>query len=479
MRSKKIVQQKGELEKPKFGSIYRTTGSKYLYISFYYFNQRLRLPTDREDTPGNREELSQFMNKIGKKIRLRTFQFAKTFYWLDEETKEHFTTLEGREYKPEPEHVLFGEYALEWMEKNIPRFSSLTKQRDYRQVILSRIIPYFEEMTFAQITATEVHMFIDTMARCDRTKAQVKNRQPDKPLSVKRIKNVIGPLTKIWTAACNHYNWDLRDPFTGIGAKYAELSDRLVQQKEQDAVLKFLCHAEDEVDTREVLLLKEWQKVLSCMDPHYHVVMDLLLAGLIGSELEGLMKQHIQGDMIQIRCSLVRDGGSKYLKFKPKNWFRKRDIPLTMRMRQLLDGAAAKATCEDVVEFDNDITIPASQFVLTMLDGSPFNYDSFRKTVWNKALRQAGLPPKVPYSARHTLVQWALLIGVTKTRLVDLMGHSTKKMIDEVYGKYRQGLVEEREQILDYLGEDYLALEELRTYFPERYRRRMAMEEAV
>jgi len=54
-----------------------------------------------------------------------------------------------------------------------------------------------------------------------------------------------------------------------------------------------------------------------------------------------------------------------------------------------------------------------------------------------------------------------------------------EKMIDEVYGKYRQGLVEEREQILDYLGEDYLALEELRTYFPERYRRRMAVEEAV
>ena len=35
------------------------------------------------------------------------------------------------------------------------------------------------------------------------------------------------------------------------------------------------------------------------------------------------------------------------------------------------------------------------------------------------------------------------------------------------YGHYRQGLVDERELILDYLGEDFLALEELRTYFPD------------
>ena len=279
-------------------------------------------------------------------------------------------------------------------------------------------------------------------------------------------------------AACNHYNWNLRNPFMGIAAKYAELSDQLVQQKEQDSVLRFLCNAEPDPDRREVFLLAEWEKVLSCMDPHYHVVMDLLLLGMIGSELEALLKQHVMGDMIQIRCALVRDEGNKYLKFKPKNWFRKRDIPITERMRELLDKAAASSTSPEIVEFDNNITIPANQFVLTMKDGSPFNYKSFRKTVWDKALMQANMPPKVPYATRHTLVQWSLLIGVTKTRLVDLVGHSTKKMIDEVYGKYRHGLIEERERILEYLGEDYVALEELRTHFPERYRRRMSVEAA-
>lgn len=231
----------------------------------------------------------------------------------------------------------------------------------------------------------------------------------------------------------------------------------------------------EEISTREVFLLREWQKLLTHVDSHYHFVMHLLLFGMIGSELEGLMKIHIRSNMIQIRCSVVRDNGKQYLKFKPKNWYRKRDIPITANLRILLDRAVSASISTKTIEFENNISIPANQFVLTMKDGSPFNYDSFRKTIWDKALKNAGLPPKVPYALRHTLVQWALLVGVAKTRLVDLMGHSTKKMIDEVYGDYRQGLVNEREKILDYLGEDFLSLEEMKTYFPERYGRFMSV----
>jgi integrase len=73
-------------------------------------------------------------------------------------------------------------------------------------------------------------------------------------------------------------------------------------------------------------------------------------------------------------------------------------------------------------------------------------------------------------------VQWSLLIGVAKSRMVDLMGHCNKDMVDRTYGYYRHGLVDERELILDYLGENFLALEELRTYFPDRYQERMAVD---
>lgn len=459
--------------KPAFGSLYTMKGSQYIYISMNYYKERLRFPTDRVDTPENWEELREFMEKVRERIRRGTFTFAKTFYWLDEATKAHFTTLEGRDYRPEPEHVFFGEYCEQWLERKIPTFSSVTKQRDYREALTSRILPHFGGMTFAQITATEVETFIDNLKRCSRAKDSRKVRKA-KPLSVKRIKNLIGPMSKVWEAACNDHNWMLRNPFTGISEKYKELTDRALQERERQAATNQ--GDSEEGSTRDVFLLEEWQRLLSLVDPHYHPVMELLLMGLIGSELEGLQKQHEKEGFIQVRCSVVRDkGGQVHLKFKPKNWYRKRELPLTSRLRRLVGEAAALSNSDRVIEFANDITLPASQFLLTMKDGTPFSYDSFRKTVWDKALKAAGLSPRVPYAARHTLVQWGLLVGVTKTRLVDLMGHSTKKMVDEVYGSYRHGLVEEKEGILNYLGEDFLALEELRTAFPERYQRRMAI----
>jgi len=477
MKSKKLS-TRAEMQKPDFGSIYMTKGSKYLYLSFYYYKQRLRFPTDRVDTLKDREELRQFMNGVGEKIKHRTLCFAKAFYWLDEETKKHFSKLEGGEVLPEPQHVTFGEYAKTWIDKKIPTFASVTKQRDYRESLTSRIIPYFGAMPFASITATEVDTFIDTLKRAARAKEPAKSGGAGKvkPLSVKRIKNIISPMTKIWTAACNDYSWkDLMNPFIGITEKFTELTDRGLQELERQIVL--LGEEEfEEASRREVFLCSEWRLLLEHIDPHYHLAMDLMLMGMIGSELEALQKQHVRGAVVHVRCAVVRDKeGRVHMKFKPKNWYRKRQLPMTRRLRGLVDIAVAASQSPAIIEFANDIALPASQFVLTMKDGSPFNYDSFVKTVWNKAMRETALPARVPYASRHTLVQWALLIGVTKTRLVDLMGHSTKKMIDEVYGSYRQGLVDEKEAILDYLGEDVLALEELKTAYPERYRRQMGV----
>jgi integrase len=350
-------------------------------------------------------------------------------------------------------------------------------RKDYLQAINSRILPYFGEMPFARITATVVQSFIGNIDRCDRTKAKKRKGKPGKPLSVKRLKNITGPMKKIWIAACNDFNWNLRDPFTGVSAAYEQHAEKTLQMKAEEAIIRVLHKEKDtEVSTREVFLFSEWQKLLNHIDPHYHVVVDLLLMGVIGSELEALLKQHVDGDDIQICCAVVRDEeGRPIFKTKPKNWYRKRDIPKTRRLRELLDKACAASISPAVITFANGITIPANEFVLTMLDGSPFIYSKFVKSVWNKAKKEAGLKEKVPYACRHTFVAWSSLIGVLKERLVGLMGHSTKKMIDEKYGKYRKGLVDEKKMILEYLGDDFLSLEELRTAFPERYQERMAV----
>lgn len=454
-------------KKPKFGSLYVMKGSKYIYISLNYYKQRLRFPSDLEDTSPNWEKLCEFLEQVGEKIKNRTFCFAKSFYWLDEKTKSHFTQLEGGDYKPAPEHVQFGDFAEVWMKQKIPTFYSATKQRDYAEALNSRILPYFKNMTFASITAGVVETFIDNLKRCNGTQ---------KSLSVKRIKNIMGPMSKVWIAACKEHNWILNNPFLDMSSKYKEVKDKELQEQER---LALLMDDDEVIDVRDVFLLEEWECILKEMDPHYHAAMELLLRGMIASELEGLLKRHVKDDVVNVRCVVIREkDGKKRLKFKPKNWYRRRSIPLTGKLKKLIKHAADCSRSNTIISFDNDIALPANEFLLTMKDGSPFNYKSFRKTVWDKAATKIGLDGRVPYAARHTFVQWSLLIGVNKNRLVDLMGHSTKKMIDEVYGFYRNGLIEERQQILDYLGEDFLALEEIRTAFPERYQRKMTLANA-
>jgi len=441
--------------KPSFGSLYTMKGSRFIYISMNYFKQRLRFPTDREDTPKNWDDLCDFMAQVGQKIKNRTFSFAKAFYWLDQKTKEHFTRLEGNDYKPEPEHVLFGDYAREWMERKIPVFASLTKQRDYREA-LDRVLPHFDKMPFAAITAKAIEEFIDGLKRSNGSQ---------KPLSTKRVKNLLNPMSKVWVSACNDHSWSLYNPFSGTKEKYKEMKNAEEERLEREAALM---DDDETCGTRDVFLLSEWRRLVGLIDTHYHPVLELLLMGLIGSELEGLQKRHIKEHILQVRCAVVRcKDGRFFLKFKPKNWYRKRELPLTTRLKHQVQLASGVSDSSRTITFSDGLELPANAFLLTMKDGSPFNYRQFRKTVWDKAVRQAGLDKRVPYAARHTLVQWALLIGVNKNRLVDLMGHSTKKMIDEVYGVYRQGLIDDRQEILDYLGDDFLALEELRTAFPE------------
>ena len=70
---------------------------------------------------------------------------------------------------------------------------------------------------------------------------------------------------------------------------------------------------------------------------------------------------------------------------------------------------------------------------------------------------------KVPYATRHAFAAWALTLRMDPNKLVNLMGHSSKKMIYDVYGNYVQGLEEDAGKILGYFGKDFLGLKETGT----------------
>jgi len=95
-----------------------------------------------------------------------------------------------------------------------------------------------------------------------------------------------------------------------------------------------------------------------------------------------------------------------------------------------------------------------------MKSGRIFDVDSFRKNPWTRAFKKANLPYKVPYTTRHTFAAWALTLRMDPNKLVNLMGHSSKKMVYEVYGKYVEGLETDAGNILSYFGKDFMGLKE-------------------
>ena len=100
---------------------------------------------------------------------------------------------------------------------------------------------------------------------------------------------------------------------------------------------------------------------------------------------------------------------------------------------------------------------PNFPYLFPMENGQPFNGNSFRKIVWNKALEGAQVAYKTPYSTRHTFCAWALtIVGINPMKLVNLMEHSSKQMVYQVYGEYVEDLEDDVEDIVNYFGRDFL-----------------------
>ncbi len=94
-----------------------------------------------------------------------------------------------------------------------------------------------------------------------------------------------------------------------------------------------------------------------------------------------------------------------------------------------------------------------------MESGRTFDVDSYRKNAWSPAVLATGMDYRKPYVLRHSFVAWSLTIGIDMNRLVALMGHASKEMVFEVYGKYVEDLETDAGLILDYFGKDYAGLE--------------------
>lgn len=396
-------------QRKNFGSIKKFKHSRKLYLDFYYFNHRITKTTGLNDTPQNRERVQGFLNKLFDKIESGTFRFAEAFPGAPAEEKAFFSNLEGWEFNPEPNRVLIGDYLNTWMKTILPTYASHTKRSDFTQIINSRLKPYFEKMTFYQLTGVELQKYVASLV-------WEEGKNKGQQLSASRIRNILIPLRAVWNDACDQYRWNMRSPFETIHKKLPEV------KKEQPVVFRY----------------DDWQALMDHVDPYYKPLVEIMvMTGMIGSELAGLRKSDVGPNHLNIQNAIVLNVEKKKL----KNGYRKRSLPLTQALRERLNQAMAQSD---------------SEYVFTMKGSGKFSYGSFKKTVWEKAFKAAEMEYKKPYTTRHTFAAWSLTLRMDPNRLVKLMGHASKQMVYEVYGNYVEGLEHDAENIFNYFGPDFL-----------------------
>ena len=193
------------------------------------------------------------------------------------------------------------------------------------------------------------------------------------------------------------------------------------------------------------------------MDPFYSPIAEVMIrTGMIGSEMAGLRKSDLKNGYIEVQNKIVRKrkkGGTLEIeKTELKTPDRFRRIPITKELDRLLREVLSRT--------DADF-----EYVFCMKDGSKFDPDNFREAAWETAFRRSGLDYVNPYAMRHSFAAWCLMLRMDPNRLVYLMGHSTKKMIYENYGKYVEDLEKGAGQILEYFGQDFIDRNFKKTFY--------------
>lgn len=419
--------------KEQFGNI-RLIGNM-LHIDCRIYGVRVRYGSKLKDTPRNREKLEVFFDSIEDALENGTFRYKIFFPRAKVAELKKFADIEARLFKERKflqNEITLNEYIEQWFIEEQETLNVSTKI-DYQDLLKSRICPMIGHLLFSEINSRTLKIFVRNLKHVDGPKN-------GEYLSGRRMRNLLTLFQRIYAEAHCEFGWNLNNPFP--------IAFNRVKKIEKLILDKGLKHDK----TREVWLLSEWLLFIVHVPLHYRPFFEALRTGMIFSELKAMKKTSVIGDKLEVNASISR-GIEKQC---GKTTYRGREITLTKRMRTLIDQASQSSQTD---------------YLFTMADGvTPLNYTTIREDIWEKALKTANLPHKKMYSLRHTFIGWMVLVGMDSVRLKNESGHSSRSTLTEdTYGDFRKGLLEEKEEILNFLGRDVLAPEEFKKSFPHIY----------
>lgn len=389
----------------KKGSVWNHRGE--VYINFRYLGERAQENTNLPFNKKNEKAQRDRLDGIIVKIKEGTFVFGKEFPLSGK--RDLFTKLErqilGR--GEEPKDIIIKDYITEWesIKENNGSVSERT-WRDYKSYINKYIVPFFGEMSFADLNANLEEFII--WCKAQKIKGQ--------PVKFESIKKYFVVLKMIVAGATVKYGWSQNfDPFFGFKG-FRGRKDALDTNA-----------SDDEEDTVNPFSLDEIQKIRGELTSHWLPYFDFAIASGVSPSEQGAIKPlNIDWDngILKIRRAITLNKEGKPTEGRTKNDHRRRDIKLT---KSMLAPLLAQKMIHAKLK---------SKYFFCSPKGCIVDRANFLYQAWYPALKRAEVELRAAHQTRHTFATLAISRGEDLNWIRKVMGHADTGMIIKHYSRF-------------------------------------------
>jgi len=266
-----------------------------------------------------------------------------------------------------------------WLEGR-RKIVEMTTFKTDKSCIDHHLIPYFGDLALAELTTSNV-----------------KDWMQEVHIENKTVNNALAPLRAIYREA---------------------FEDGLIDINPM-ARIRNLPNRTEEVDPFSIEQVGE---ILSACEGQFrNLIKFAFYTGLRTSELIGLKWDNV--NLIEKKAYIRNVVTKQGEKNRPKTSGSIRNVALLPPALEALEAQLPYKDKSDYV-FHNPVT------------GGRWSGPERIKRYWVKALKQAGIPYRKPYTTRHTFASMMLSAGVHPMHVAAQLGHNDWGMIRKIYGKY-------------------------------------------
>ena len=373
------------------GSIRSRAGK--LFFDFYYQSVRCREQTLLNDTKLNRARMEKVMNDIDRAICIERFVYSD--YFPDSQRCAAFVAVDQQtraaiEQHPEAPKLLsnvptLASFSSEWLAEN-EIYWKKSHLENIQTILEHYLLPEFGKRLLDEITRADILKFRARIAKGDTAS--------DRLISNDRINHIMTPLHCILAEAAQRF--DIENPYRDI--RPLKIARTVIEPFSLSEVRQFLAGVRDDFRS-------------------YYTVR--FFTGMRTGEIDGLQWRYVD---LKKRQILIEQAWVHGRMETPKTQSSYRTIQMSAPVYHAL--------------LQQQTVTGHLDYVFCNEDGNPLDYHNITKRIWYPTLIMLGLKRRRPYQTRHTTATLWLAAGENPEWIAKQLGHSTTKMLFEVYSRY-------------------------------------------